>query len=196
MVTLEQVEKLRERANISYDEAKEALEKTNGDILEAIINLEKENRIKEPQGGGYYSTKSEQEQVGNNSNEQSSDKTSRNNNAASFRELIVRFVRWCGKIIARGNENNFEVIKAGEKIVVIPVTILVILLLVAFWITVPILIVGLFLGYKYMFSGPDLGKENVNRAMESVAEAAENLKNGVKDDKGEKSDREDFNHRG
>ncbi|WP_442870577.1 hypothetical protein [Clostridium sp. Cult2] len=57
MVTLDQVEKLRQRANISYDEAKAALEETNGDILEAIINLEKENRIKLPEGGGYYNSR-------------------------------------------------------------------------------------------------------------------------------------------
>ena len=33
MVTLEQVEKLRQYASISYEEAKAALEETNGDIL-------------------------------------------------------------------------------------------------------------------------------------------------------------------
>ena len=33
MVTLVQVERLCEHANISYDEARAALEETNGDIL-------------------------------------------------------------------------------------------------------------------------------------------------------------------
>ena len=50
MVTLEQVEKLREHANISYDEAKAALENANGDILQAIIDLEKQGKIKPPPG--------------------------------------------------------------------------------------------------------------------------------------------------
>ena len=36
----EKVEKLRERANISYAEAKEALEKSNGDLLDAMACLE------------------------------------------------------------------------------------------------------------------------------------------------------------
>ncbi len=48
MVTLEQVEKLCERANISYEEAKVALEETNGDILEVLSNLENKNRIQAP----------------------------------------------------------------------------------------------------------------------------------------------------
>lgn len=45
-INLELIENLRQRANVSYAEAKEALEKCNGDLLEALINLEKENKIK------------------------------------------------------------------------------------------------------------------------------------------------------
>ena len=195
MITLEQVEKLRERANISYDEAKAALEKTNGDILEAIINLEKENRIQAPKGGGYYSSRNAAQQNGeDNTYEKKSKETSWESNSASFRELLGRFVRWCGKILKRGNMNNFEVIKEGEKVIILPVTVLVLLLLFAFWITVPIMIVGLFFGFRYMFSGPDLGRENVNRVMDSVANAAENLKSEVKDGKDVKPDGEDSNH--
>jgi hypothetical protein len=59
MVTIEQVTKLREYADISFEEAKAALEETNGDILEAIVNLEKKGKINAPKGGGNYSTASE-----------------------------------------------------------------------------------------------------------------------------------------
>lgn len=45
-ITLEQVDKVRERCNVSYAEAKEALEKCNGDVLEAIIYIE-QNQKKE-----------------------------------------------------------------------------------------------------------------------------------------------------
>lgn len=57
MVTLEQVEKLRQYASISYEEAKAALEETNGDILEAIVNLEKQNKINGPKEGGYCNSR-------------------------------------------------------------------------------------------------------------------------------------------
>ncbi|MBN2794171.1 MAG: DUF4342 domain-containing protein [Clostridia bacterium] len=40
MITLEQVDQVRERANVSYQKAKEALEACNGDVLEAIVYLE------------------------------------------------------------------------------------------------------------------------------------------------------------
>ncbi|HWP98681.1 MAG TPA: DUF4342 domain-containing protein [Syntrophomonadaceae bacterium] len=47
--TLELIEMLRERAHISYEEAREALDKCNGDIVEALIYLEKQDKIKAPQ---------------------------------------------------------------------------------------------------------------------------------------------------
>ncbi|HBR33541.1 MAG TPA: ubiquitin, partial [Firmicutes bacterium] len=61
MVNFEQVQKLRDRANISYEEAKKALEETNGDLLQAMINLEKQNKIKAPEAGGYYNSQGEQQ---------------------------------------------------------------------------------------------------------------------------------------
>lgn len=45
-VSLETIDLLRKRANVSYEEAKLALEKNNGDPVEALIFLEKENKTK------------------------------------------------------------------------------------------------------------------------------------------------------
>jgi Domain of unknown function (DUF4342) len=43
---LEQIDELRKRAHVSYETAKEALEKCNGDMVEALIYLEKQNKVK------------------------------------------------------------------------------------------------------------------------------------------------------
>jgi len=186
MVTLDQVEKLRERANISYDEAKAALEKTDGDILEAIINLEEESRISAPEGG-YYSSRREQRNTEGNYREKKSQGETIQDDSIPFGEVMDKLLRWCGKIISIGNRNSFEVKKDTENIVTVPVTVLALLLIFTFWVTLPLIIIGFFFGYRYMFTGPDLGKENVNRTLDSVAKAAENLKNGVKDCKNERS---------
>lgn len=45
-ITLEQIDLLRKRANVGYKEAKEALEKCNGDIVEALSYLEEQSKIK------------------------------------------------------------------------------------------------------------------------------------------------------
>ncbi len=47
-ITLEQIDLIMQRANVSYTEAKEALEQCNGDTVEALLFLEKANKIKSP----------------------------------------------------------------------------------------------------------------------------------------------------
>ncbi|MDR2487794.1 MAG: hypothetical protein LBD12_07495, partial [Clostridiales Family XIII bacterium] len=53
-VTLEQIDALKKRANVSYEEARAALEGTEGDLLEALIILEREGKTKHRAAG--YST--------------------------------------------------------------------------------------------------------------------------------------------
>ncbi|SKC85418.1 DUF4342 domain-containing protein [Maledivibacter halophilus] len=45
-ITLEQIDLLKKRANVSYADAKEALEKFEGDTVQALVYLEKENKVK------------------------------------------------------------------------------------------------------------------------------------------------------
>jgi hypothetical protein len=187
MVTLDQVEKLKQRANVSYDEAKKALEEANGDILDAIISLEKQNRIKSPAGGGYYNS---QEEINKRRDESYTGRRHNHNHEhrQQFKESIHSLVKWIKKMIGKGNRNHFEVTKNGDTSISIPVTILVVALLFAFWVVVPLVVVGLFFGYRYTFTGPDLGKDGINRAMDNVADVAENLKKEVKgEDSNEKN---------
>lgn len=45
-ITLEQIDSIMQRANVSYSEAKEALEQCGGDTVEALLLLEKANKVK------------------------------------------------------------------------------------------------------------------------------------------------------
>jgi ribosome recycling factor len=45
-ITLEQIDELRRRANVSFEDAREALQECNGDLVEAIVYLEKNGKIK------------------------------------------------------------------------------------------------------------------------------------------------------
>ena len=56
-VTLEQVEQLRQKADISYEEAKLLLEQTDGNLLDALILLERQGRMAD--GGGFFTTQSD-----------------------------------------------------------------------------------------------------------------------------------------
>ena len=168
MITFEKVEKLREYAGISYEEAKKELEKTEGDLLEAVVNLEKEGKIKKPKANGYYKSsgqEKEEEKIQNDESKSEEDKGS------NFTETLKNIMGWLGKIIEKGNNNNFKIIKDDSLVLEIPLTAFALLLFFAFWILIPALIVGLVLGYRYNLGGPDLDKTKVNRAMNSVSDA-------------------------
>ena len=55
MDKLKLVDRLREKANISYEEAKIALENSNWDILEAMLYLEKHGKVNSPSVSIFYS---------------------------------------------------------------------------------------------------------------------------------------------
>ena len=54
MEKVEMVEKLRSKTNISYEEAKDTLENTNWDILDAVVYLERIGKIKKPSVSTYF----------------------------------------------------------------------------------------------------------------------------------------------
>ena len=61
MITLEQVEKLTEVTGVSYNEAKEVLEQTQGDLLEAVLLLEREGKVKSPSNDGFTTSQKQVE---------------------------------------------------------------------------------------------------------------------------------------
>lgn len=236
-ITIEQVEKLKERTNVTYKEARDALQASDGDILEAVIALEKEGKTNSKTAA--FSTNSTlpamddspQNTSGNNSdtntNQYAGDNNYQNNDSGNYQntsnsgsnskqnhnqnynqnynnqnggqnyqnynqygprqnttfgDLMNRFFRFCGRVIHAGNVNQFVVHRFGRETLSLPVTALVLLLIFFFPITITILIVALFFEYKYSFSGPNLGKEEINRAMNNASDVADDLKEQFKAD--------------
>lgn len=187
-VTLEQVEKLREKANVSYEEAKAVLERNNGDLLEALIELERRGKSDTAAQGGFYTTQSpggpETEPLlppvpvqggkskGGARYAYSHDKTASTDGfGAAIRDLFQRSL-----------VNQVEVWRNGSMMTTIPILVLILLTVFFFWVTIPLAIVGLFMGCRYRFSGPDLGRESVNKVMDSVSATVEDVKENVKNE--------------
>lgn len=151
MTNLEQIEKLRERANVSYSEAKDALEGANGDLLEALISLEKQGKVHAPSGGGYYSSERVYQSEQDEQSQEEQEST-----GGSFSDGLDKLWRSCVQIINKGNSTSFEVLKEQESMAKFPVTVLVLLVIFAPWITLPLIIIGLFFGFHYRFVGVDM----------------------------------------
>ena len=178
MATIEHVEKLREKANVSYAEAKTALDACGDDLLEALLYLERQGKVKPPEHGGYYSSKIDQEQK-----QSSAAKSMRQSdpNGESFSQLMGRFFRWLGSLFQKGCENMFVVWRRGSQLISMPTIVLILLMLFCFWIIIPLMIFGLFFGCSYRFRGKDLDNTGINNVMETAENAAETLKTDIKD---------------
>lgn len=167
MDNFEKVEKLREKANVSYEEAKLALENSNWDMLDAMIYLEKNGKVFRS-GSESYTTKREQEI---NSIPETEERDEND-----FSDTMKRFGHWCMKWIKKGNANDFVVTHRGKEIITVPITLLIVLLCFAFWVILPLLVIGLFFNMRYHFEGPDVHAVDLNQAMDDAANAAENMK--------------------
>ncbi|MGF6375814.1 hypothetical protein M2140_000884 [Clostridiales Family XIII bacterium PM5-7] len=174
MDQLEKVEKIREKTGVTYEAAKEALDATDGDVLDAIVYLEANGKIKEPEVK-VYSTKEDtaSEEVKEAAKQYQTQQE-------DFGGLVRRFLKWCGSIIKKGCENFFIVSRYNEEIMTVPVIVLVLVLLLMFWCIFPLMIVGLFFGFKYSFRGAIAQSVDVNKACDIAADACESMKQEFK----------------
>lgn len=158
MDKLEKIERLRERAQVSYDEAREAFDQANGDLLDALILLEKQGKVRPPKGDGYYRSEQQTvtEQVTGKEEEPSEGRRkSTEEEPNNFKETLDRIVKFLGGLIRKGNTTNFEILKEKEHMASFPVTVLALLLLFAPWVTLPLIVIGLFFGFHYQFVSND-----------------------------------------
>lgn len=174
-ITLEMAERLREKTGVSYAKAKEALEYSQGNLLDAMIYLEEQGEIPRPQGG-FYTTRQEEPRP-EESSQPPLPARSRPGAEGKKRRLKGMLRRVRGWLI----DNELEVWRRDRPVTAVPVLILI-LLVCAAWITIPVLVVGLFFGFRYRFSGPDLDREELNRVMETVAGSAEDMGRQVMDE--------------
>ena len=164
MTQYEMTEKLSDKMGVTMEEAKAALEACDWEMLDAALLLEEQKGEKQ----AAYST--EQARPAEDAD---AEKKGGWKGAARNLGGILR------KVIDCGNRNRLVVTRRDETIVELPVTVLVVLLLVAFWVCIPLLVIGLFTGFRYAFNGPELGKDSVNSAMNKAAEVAEKVKDEV-----------------
>lgn len=122
-ITLEKIDLIRSRANVTYEEAKSALELNNFDEIEALIYLEKNKRTEA---------------------KQTEPKPSQVSNGPSVWDQIKAFV-------AKVHAIRFVVENNQQILINIPLTILLLSLMILFPFIVTLLILGLVFGYKMTF---------------------------------------------
>ena len=168
MDKMEKVEKLRERANVSYEEAKDALEANNWDLLDAMVALEKAGRTTAPGQQQYSTSYDQQKEYVQVKEKVKPQKESRLGNTIG--DVCRNILRIC-------RDNAFCVTRHNEEILRLPLLAFVILLFLSWSISVPAMLIALLFDCRYSLEGKDDLKD-ANAFMNSVSDAAQNLKEG------------------
>lgn len=173
MEKIELIEKLKSKTNISAEEAKDALEKNDWDILDALVYLGKNGTI-DSSGIGSYNTN---ENNSNNDYSKSNTGSSKYEDEIIFSEKAFNFI---SDISEKGNRNVLEIGKAGKKKIRMPISIVVLLIIFAFWFIIPLVILGLFFDFKFVLIGPDINDNIVNKFLNKASDVACKIKKDIK----------------
>lgn len=178
MDNFDKVEKLVNKAGVSYEEAKQALEMTNGDLLDAMIYLEKEGKTQAPKKSSYstqYEDQTNYTPVGNNYEGYGTSGTTRIG-AGSKEPGKVKTVL---KKIWHALSVNFLVIKRHEEMIIkMPLWLMLVILLAAWHVSLILIVISLFFGFTYSFKG-EADLKAVNDVMEKASDVAEKVKEEV-----------------
>lgn len=135
-VTLEQIDELRNRVNVTYEEAKSTLEKNDGDLIKSIIELEKKKGTRKDgrHGDGF----------------------------TSFIDRLLEL-----KLSIKS--------KTGDTLINVPVVIVLIVFIMAFWVVIFGLVLAIITSCKIRIYR-DKNSMNVNGIKRNMQETVEKIK--------------------
>lgn len=146
-ITLEQVEKLRARSDLGYEEARALLEQCNGSVLDALIELERRGRARPPQGGeGAWSSKGPSKEEARPGRKVV---TVTGSTWENFWKDLCCLVGRGWELLRHCNAYRLQIDRRDRPLTYMPLWVLLVLLVVAFYVTAPLLALGLLLGCRY-----------------------------------------------
>ena len=167
MVDFEKVEKLVQKANVSYEDAKNALEAANGDMLDAIIALEKAGKVNSQ--ASFTTTSPETSPY--KDVPAVVDQTNKTEGKSFFKDL--------GAAIKRGFrytvDNSVRVVRNDVEVIKLPLWISIIAMLAAWELLLIVIVISLFFDCRYSVVGKDNANE-VNRVIDQASTFAGKVK--------------------
>jgi len=148
--TIEDIELLRKKSGMSYQEAVALLDYHNGSLARALIDLEKHGRLKDEN----------QEKEGTKAMNDNSKKNETKEKAMSFLQKIYR--------------SRVKIRKGETSVINVSVLFAALCLLFAPHMTIVGVIVSMILGYQFSFSrmDPDFASDNLEKMVKSAAQNA------------------------
>ena len=181
MEHFELVEKLVNTFGVSYEEAKNALEASSWDPVEAAVILEK----KKNGSAETENSAPKADEQPNNTQADEQPNTARGPKGSTY-NIPVEEIKNAGCNFIKTiwdflSLNTFVVKKnSGEVFLDIPIWLAAILFCAFFWPITLIMGIVFIMGYRFSFSGPQLGKTNVKNTVDQVGKATEDFVKKVK----------------
>lgn len=182
MENYQKIEQIVKTTGCSFEDAKAALEAHGWDMIDAVIGLERDGRIKKETAA--QSAPKAEETVEITAEVRRDDDTagrkdsSGNSGSAEKKPHRVRgFFRRIKEILLNNRMLVFK--SSGQKILDIPIIVPVIALIAFFWATLIVAVLAMIFGYRFHFEGEDLGKTNINDTMDKATDYAEKVKDNL-----------------
>ena len=206
MDNYQKVEQLVNKVGCSYEDAKTALEGCGWDMLDAVISLEREGKVKKatvehtaqntaeaieiiPEVAAEKVSDSSSQQIIYSYDDSAAGKQGDSGNTGdapkhkpSLWARIKRILTKNRMVILRSN---------GQVIMDLPVWIPVLALIAFFWATLTVAVIAMVFGCRFHFEGEDLGRTNINSTMDKATDYAEKVK---KDIAGKVNDRQNTDY--
>ena len=181
MDIMEKVEVLREKAGISYEEAKKVLEEANGDLLDAMVILEHQSKIRKPETElikREEAVENTEEITSEEAKEESSKQTGDQKEKSS--DNIGRKVKsTLDKVMQVLKSNSFRISRKRETLFMMPAWVLALILLFVWETVIPIMLIALLFKVRYSFVGTE-DMASANEFMDKVGSMAEEVVDGIK----------------
>lgn len=174
MEKIELVEKLRTKTNISYDEANIALENSNWDILDAMLYLEEHGIVKKPSVSIFY-TNEYKESYTNQGEIVNISKSGYSKRDKSKKDFDGIFEDIC-EVIDTCNNIFIEIRRKDRVFLKLPFTVLILLLIFAFWIIIPLMIGGLFFDIEFIVSTKKINTDKIDKVNKVFSEMSKNAR--------------------
>ena len=170
MDKFEKVERLRERANVTYEEAKAALEQANDDLLDAILILEKQGKVRGPKANAYSTTYEEQKQYLS-----LQEKVLEQSKPITFLGLLKKVLLLARDFVLR---TSFRITREEKTLFVMPTLALVLILVLTFEVSVPVLLIAMLFKVRYHFEG-EQHTEKANTILNKAGDIAGGLESEI-----------------
>ena len=161
MDRLEMAEALRQKAGVTYEEARQALEQGRWDMLEAMVILENSGKLR---------NRGSRE----NREESKMDDAKTQTGRQKAESWVTKVFSWIKDAVDAGNRSHFIIKKEGRQVLEVPVTVAVLLLVLLHGLFMLLFFISLIIGYRYSFRGE---KENAayQQDLREAKEAAEEI---------------------